>query len=167
MKEIIFLRHAKSDWGNEQLQDIDRHLNERGYTDAYFLAKWFSENKSKPDRFLSSTATRALSTALIFARTMEYDMQRFRLDPNLYECPLTRLFRIIHAQDNDLSSLMIAGHNPCMTEVCNEVSSDHYFENVPTCGIVSFRFNVSKWSEVGRKNGELLFHQFPKNFKQD
>ena len=43
MKELILVRHAKSDWGNESLKDIDRHLNERGYEDAYLLSKWYEK----------------------------------------------------------------------------------------------------------------------------
>ena len=41
MKELILLRHAKSDWGGEFLKDIDRPLNDRGYLDAYVLSEWY------------------------------------------------------------------------------------------------------------------------------
>ena len=32
MKSLYFIRHAKSDWSINHLSDIDRPLNERGYT---------------------------------------------------------------------------------------------------------------------------------------
>ena len=38
MKNLTFIRHAKSDWGNEFLKDIDRPLAQKGYKDAYELS---------------------------------------------------------------------------------------------------------------------------------
>ena len=34
MKQLLLIRHAKSDWGNASLSDFDRPLNERGKRDA-------------------------------------------------------------------------------------------------------------------------------------
>lgn len=79
MKELILVRHAKSDWGSEVLKDIDRPLNERGYRDAYFMSNWFVKEKAKPQVIVSSSATRALSTAMIFARIMDADVKKIRI----------------------------------------------------------------------------------------
>jgi len=95
MKELIFVRHAKSDWGTEFLQDIDRHLNERGYRDAYFLSEWYEKNKNKPDLILSSTATRALSTAFIFARALEQTTDKIKLEEKIYEASLENLLSVL------------------------------------------------------------------------
>ena len=35
MKQLILIRHAKSDWGNPGLDDFDRPLNERGKNDIF------------------------------------------------------------------------------------------------------------------------------------
>ena len=39
MKHLILVRHAKSDGGNPELDDIDRPLNERGKKDAPAMAR--------------------------------------------------------------------------------------------------------------------------------
>jgi phosphohistidine phosphatase len=165
MKEIIFVRHAKSDWGTEFLKDVDRHLSERGYRDAYFLGDWYLRNKSKPDLILSSTATRALNTALIFARASEFNMAHFHLEKRIYEASIARLFSVIREQDNSYKSIMLFGHNPSLTNICNELSDDLFFDNIPTSGMASYNFNVQSWAEVDSKKGKLNFFQFPKNFK--
>ncbi len=64
MKTIYLIRHAKSDWDNPLLQDIERPLNERGYADANVMGT----RLKTPGLIISSPAVRALSTALIFAR---------------------------------------------------------------------------------------------------
>jgi phosphohistidine phosphatase len=40
-----------------------------------------------------------------------------------------------------------------------------YFDNVPTCGIVSLKFDINSWSELKEKSGRLHFYQYPKDFK--
>jgi phosphohistidine phosphatase len=166
MKQITFVRHAKSDWGNEFLKDIDRPLNEQGYSDAYFLSEWFRKNKSLPDLIISSTATRAFNTALIFSRTFDFDMRCFGLEKEIYESTSERLNAFIKELDDDKNSLMLFGHNPAITNICNELGEDLFFDNVPTCGIVSLTFNISSWKTLAPKTGILDFYQFPKDFKQ-
>jgi phosphohistidine phosphatase len=166
MKQITFVRHAKSDWGNEFLKDIDRPLNEQGYSDAYFLSEWFRKNKSLPDLIISSTATRAFNTALIFSRTFDFDMRCFGLEKEIYESTSERLNAFIKELDDDKNSLMLFGHNPAITNICNELGEDLFFDNVPTCGIVSLTFNISSWKTLALKTGILDFYQFPKDFKQ-
>lgn len=165
MKELTFVRHAKSDWGDENLRDIDRPLNNRGYSDAYYTANWYAMNKKKPDVMISSTATRALNTALIFARILDYDMANFHLNKNLYETNVSKLLNILKTQENSKNHLMIFLHNPAITNFCNELSEDLYFENVATCGIVSFEIKIKSWDELEYKTGKLNYHQFPKDFK--
>jgi phosphohistidine phosphatase len=165
MKELIIVRHAKSDWGADFLKDIDRPLNERGYRDTYFLSEWFSEKKSRPDLILSSTATRALSTALIFARALEQPASGFATEKNIYEASVETLLSVIRQQRDTQASVMIFGHNPSLTTLCNQLSDDLYIDNLPTCGIVSYGFSFSRWADLEPGTGHLNYFQFPKNFK--
>lgn len=165
MKELILIRHAKSDWGSEFLKDIDRHLNDRGYSDAYLLSNWYLKNQTIPDLILSSTATRALSTALIFARTLDLDMTNFVLDKNMYESTATKLLAIIKKQDDAKKTIMLFSHNPGITNLCNDLCKDVFFENIPTCGIVSLKFDTRSWKDIKEENAKLSYHQFPKDYK--
>ena len=158
-------RHAKSDWGNEFLQDVDRHLNERGYSDAYFLSEWYLKNKTLPQLILSSTAIRAMSTALIFARKFNARTGAFALEKDLYEASHLQILAVLKKQNNSLNSVMLFGHNPGLTSVCNELTNDLFFDNIPTCGIVSLSFEITKWSDLNGKKGKLNYYQFPKEFK--
>jgi phosphohistidine phosphatase len=165
MKQLIFVRHAKSDWGNEWLKDIDRPLNDRGYGDAYSQSQWFLAHQIVPDVIISSTATRAFNTALIFARTLNFNMANFLIEKDIYEGSVETLLSVIKNQSNQAKSIMLFGHNPAFTNICNELSDNLFFDNVPTCGIVSFNFDIAKWTELTNKKGSLNFQQFPKDFK--
>jgi phosphohistidine phosphatase len=164
-KEVILVRHAKSDWGTEFLKDIDRPLNARGYNDAYFLSRWFAENHKIPQKIISSTATRALNTALIFARTLDFDMNAFSLEKNIYESGAKALISVIRSQKPETESVMIFCHNPTITDVCNLLINEFFVDNVPTCGMVGMKFSLNDWNDISEKKGSLSFYQFPKNFK--
>jgi phosphohistidine phosphatase len=167
MRELFLIRHAKSDWGTEFLKDVDRPLNERGYSDAYFMSKWFLKNKKTPDLILSSTATRALNTGLIFARALEFDMKNFLLEEKIYESSVATLLSVLREQADNAQSLMVFCHNPCITEICNRLNDDVFIDNVPTCGIVNLNFEIDNWRDLGDKKGHMGFFQFPKDFRNN
>lgn len=167
MKELILVRHAKSDWGNEYLKDIDRHLNDRGYSDAYLLSKWYEKNYSAPDLILASTATRALNTALIFARALDFNMHNFKIEKDIYESTFQTLLSVIKKQDDTKKILMLFGHNPDITNLCNELCKDIFYDNIPTCGMVSIVFESASWKNINQTNSKLRFQQFPKEYKNN
>ena len=56
MKELLLIRHAKSNWSNALMDDFDRPLNERGNSDAPRMAKILSSKGIHVDAIISSTA---------------------------------------------------------------------------------------------------------------
>jgi phosphohistidine phosphatase len=166
MKELVLIRHAKSDWTKESIQDIDRPLGERGYEDAYILSKWFKEEMGLPDLIISSPATRALNTAFIFARTFGFKETDVILDETLYESTVKSYLKSISQTSNKVNRLMIFGHNPVLTELTNELNSELLFDNIPTCGIIKIGFEFNDWKNILNKpEGKLLLSKFPKSFK--
>lgn len=166
MKELILIRHAKSDWANEAIKDIDRHLNDRGYADAYQLSQWYKSEFTLPDLLLSSPATRAINTAFIFARTFGIPEAQVMVNGDLYESTMQDYLEIISKLDKKNNRVMLFGHNPAITNLTNELNKDLLFENVPTCGIIKIGFPYENWKEVAdKKQGQLLLNKFPKSFK--
>ena len=67
MKELVLVRHAKSDWANESIKDVDRPLSERGFADAWAEAALAHTN---PNR-----------TESAYRRTTFFDQRRETLMP--------------------------------------------------------------------------------------
>jgi phosphohistidine phosphatase len=168
MKKLVLVRHAKSDWGKESLKDIDRHLNERGYDDAYSMSNWYQQHNPMPDLLVSSSATRALSTAFIFARAFGISENAVVINQSIYECDVKTLLKTISGFDNNHKRIMLFGHNPGLTNLVNELNSELHFENVPTSGIVTIGIDIEDWAEMKnmKEQGKLLGYKFPKDFKQ-
>ncbi len=66
MKNIILIRHAKSDWNNENLTDFERPLNSRGLRDAEFMSSKLAHKGLHIDCIISNSAVRALTTSHFF-----------------------------------------------------------------------------------------------------
>ncbi len=96
------------------------------------------------------------------AKTLGTD---FYLSRHFYESSKENLVALIKKQKDTYKSIMLFGHNPGFTEVCNAISDKYYFDNVPTCGIVSFTLDVSSWKNLKLKSAILNYQQFPKEYK--
>jgi len=82
MKTLYIVRHAKSSWEYEGIEDIDRPLKRRGIKDAHLMSKFLSKEIDRPDVFVSSSANRALHTALIFCENFEYPLSNIKIKGN-------------------------------------------------------------------------------------
>lgn len=165
MKRLILVRHAKSDWGDEGLKDIDRPLNKRGYDAAYRMSEWLAKKSEVPQLFISSDATRALSTAMIFARNLNYPANEVVVLQQVYESTAKTLKDVITQIDNKNESAIIFAHNPGITNLTNELTDDLFFDDLPTCALVALDFDVKTWKEAATSKAKIAFHQFPKEFK--
>ena len=62
MKKLTLIRHAKSDWSDEGLRDVDRAINERGWRAARVIGNWMAEQRLLFDLVLASPAVRVAET---------------------------------------------------------------------------------------------------------
>ena len=161
MKTLYLVRHAKSDWANETLADIDRPLNNRGYNDAHKMSSLLKQNKNIPELIISSPATRAISTALIFSRNLNYDVSKIEIKSDLYEKQYSDYLSLIHNINSSINSVMIFAHNPNITELSNFLTKA-FTNNIPTCGIVGLRTKGDNWTTFDFQSAELFLYEFPK-----
>lgn len=162
MKTLYLVRHAKSSWKNPELADFDRPLNKRGNRDAPFMGEVLSDKKVKPDFILSSPAKRAKKTAIEIAEKIGFPVKNISFDEEVYEASMNTLLALIKKLDERDKSVMIFGHNPGLT-MLNNYLSDHYIDNIPTCGIVALQTD-KEWKEIGKNSFRFLFFEQPKMY---
>lgn len=160
MKKLYLVRHAKSSWKEEGLQDIDRPLKGRGIRDAYTTSEWLRKQGDRPEVLISSPATRALHTALIFAKNLDVQYSDIEIRDKLYEATIADLFSLVHGLDDQWQAVMIFSHNPTLTQFVNKCI-DHRIDNVPTTGVACLSFAQKRWSDIDKK-AELVFFDYPK-----
>ncbi|HLT50378.1 MAG TPA: histidine phosphatase family protein [Arenibacter sp.] len=162
MKTVILVRHAKSSW-EYNVSDRDRPLVERGIRDAHKVAKEFSKKTVKIDAAYSSPANRALHTAVIFLRTLDFPFSKFELSDSLYDFGGDGVLSFIRSLDNGIQTVIIFGHNEAFTHIANSLG-DRHIGNVPTSGSVQLKFDVKDWRSIEKgTTGKTLF---PKDLKE-
>jgi len=166
LKRIYLVRHAKSSWSNADLRDFDRPLNKRGKHDASFMAELIREKGIHPEIIVSSTAKRAFTTAEIFANGLDYQADKIIQDSNLYEAGVNDILKVISMINEDISNIMIFGHNPGLTDAANFITGSH-IENISTSGVVSCISDMDRWNKIGERTCTLEFFEYPKKYYEE
>ena len=160
MKKLYLVRHAKSSWKHEGVKDMDRPLKGRGIRDAYSTSEWLRNQGDRPDVLVSSPATRALHTALIFSKNLSTQFNEIEIEEAIYNASVKELMDLVKSFDDQYESVMLFGHNPTITEFVNKCI-DHRIDNVPTTGVACLSFEKDSWADIDKK-AELVFFDYPK-----
>ena len=160
MKTLLLVRHAKSSRDDTAIPDKDRPLNDRGKRDAPKMGERLSKRDLKPDLILSSPARRALRTAEIIAKKLDYRLKDIVVDDRLYAGEADDLIRVIHKLGDKLERVMMFGHNPELTELAHRLSSK--ITHMPTCAIAEFTFDAKSWSYIGKAKPSSVTLDYPK-----
>ena len=158
------MRHAKSSWDFEDLSDHDRPLDNRGRKDAPLMGRELVSREVTLDLMMSSTAVRALTTATLVARELEYEQDKIAVEEQIYKADKQELLEIINSIPNQFDKVMLIGHNYTITELANLLSPD-LIPEIPTAGVVALSFACTTWREISKENATLDFFDYPKNHK--
>ncbi len=163
MKNLLIMRHAKSDWGNN-LPDIERPLNNRGKKAAPLMADYLKKVKKKPDIILSSPAKRALSTALIMKEILGLDKD-IKIVKVFYFGFMNELIDSIKDIDNTYDTVLIVGHNPVWEDLVSDLTGAADYI-MPTAAIASIIFNTDDWQKITETDSTLEWSVTPKSLKK-
>ncbi|HIJ38652.1 MAG TPA: histidine phosphatase family protein, partial [Rhodospirillaceae bacterium] len=91
--------------------DFDRPLNKRGRKAARALARYFLDLGQVPPLVLCSPACRTRQTLKPLARRLGAALS-VHFEPCIYEASARRLLGCLTALPDDLTSVLLIGHNP-------------------------------------------------------
>jgi len=158
MKTLLLARHAKSDWDVAGLRDHDRPLNARGRRDAPAMAQRLVDEGLEVQRIVSSTATRALSTAGSYASSFGLALVE---EPALYAASARTILQIAADLPDDIEVAMLVGHNPGMADAVAELTGS--FVEFPTCAVAECAVDIATWSELIEGSGTVLRLRTPRD----
>ncbi|RKD19480.1 histidine phosphatase family protein [Pelobium manganitolerans] len=161
-KQILLIRHAKSDWSNGSNSDFNRPLNPRGLRDSVDMASRLNMQHLVPQKLVSSPALRAATTCQLMAQTWHRNLSEIQFEASIYEANVTALLDVINALDDEDDLVALFGHNNGITDLAVYLSDADLF-NIPTCGVALIQFPFDSWAMVSKHTGNLLMYDFPKN----
>jgi phosphohistidine phosphatase len=163
MKRLTLVRHAKSDWGDASLDDLDRPLNKRGERDAPAMAARLVKAGLEPTLMISSPAARAMATAREFARAFGYPAGRIRQADEAYLAAPGELLDVVRRLGGRATHVMLFGHNPGISGFGARLTGDDSSGEMPTGAVTSLLVPLKDWSELGFGKAKRDFHDFPKS----
>jgi len=162
MKTLFLIRHAKSDWTIDGLLDIDRPLNSRGYTDAHTMSMLLKKQEIVPDIIITSPAVRAISTALIFSRNLNFNPSEIIIDKILYETSVNSYSGVVSRIESKNKIVLLFGHNPIISDFATLLVPS-FTNEISTCGIVAIQKQVKSWDQFIAAKAQKMYYDFPKN----
>lgn len=160
-RKLIIVRHGKSCWDHQGLDDIDRPLAERGILNSAEMAKRLLEKDIVPELILTSPACRALNTALIMLRNWGLQPGKLQIHDPLYDAYLKEIGEVVATAPPEIATLAIYGHNPSFTAYANSFL-EKPLDNLPTAGVVVVTLDSKGWSKIGRKEVKETYVDYPK-----
>jgi len=160
MKNIYFLRHAKSSWDDFSLKDFDRPLSTRGIQDADLMGNYFRSKKIKLDMVFSSPSKRTIETLEHF---FQLEKPKIEFEESIYHASLDDILSVIFGIPEHMNNIMLVGHNPSMHEI-TEFLGNEFINKYPTCCLAAFKTDIS-WDKLSNGCGNLEFMKKPSELR--
>ena len=155
MRILTLVRHAKSSRDYPELSDFERPLNSRGRKEAPAIAARLRKADIKPDLLISSPATRAITTARLFAEELNLHLDEIVLNPHIYEASAWTLLHIVRSLPQEHMEVMLFGHNPGISHFAHDLAKCE-FDEMPTGAAVRIELPARGWSLIQPGSGKVL-----------
>ncbi|GAA2666067.1 SixA phosphatase family protein [Streptomyces aculeolatus] len=157
-RSIVLLRHAKADWAQDS--DHERPLAERGRADAPAAGDFLAAHDIDPDLTLCSSAKRTRETWKLVVGKLPR-RPRTVYEERLYEASLGELIQVLNEVPDDVSTLLVIGHNPGMHGLADALAGSAEGDTLsrlsrgfPTSGVAVVEF-AGSWKSVEHGVGRL------------
>jgi phosphohistidine phosphatase len=154
MKTLYLLRHAKSSWKQDVLDDFDRPLNKRGRAAAVAIGRFLAEGGMLPSQVLCSSARRTRETLERLQEVLATPLPA-RFEKGLYLADAPSLLRRVKRLNDSLASVMLVGHNPGLEHLALLVAAEgdetlrrELAAKFPTGGLAILEASVERWADL-------------------
>ena len=165
-KHLYLLRHAKSDWDDRALADLDRPLAPRGRKAAAALAAHIERTGISPALVLCSPARRTMDTLRLISGSFR-DPVEILVEEELYGAGMGDLLRRLRKVPGSTPSVMLIGHNPSIHELALALARgvddlNQLKGKFPTAAMATLAV-PGPWKDLGTEPADLLEFALPRD----
>jgi len=154
------MRHAKSDWHADYGQDHDRPLNARGERSARLMGRLLVRMGLVPDRAISSSAVRALTTVRLAAEAGSWPTP-IDVEPDFYGTGPGTVLEVA-SRAPDVDRLMLVGHQPTWSMVVQQLTGAA--ADMKTASVAVVDLIIDDWADLLDVSGVLVALYRPRHF---
>ncbi len=168
-RELLILRHAKSDWSTSAIADFDRPLAPRGRSDAPAMGAWMKREGLLPAHVVSSPAERARETALAVSKELGIKKKNISWDTEIYAADVPGLLRALARCPGEISPVLLIGHNPGLEDLVLYLAAEAVVipddgKLLPTAALARLEM-PENWGKLDRGDAQLLSITRPRDIK--
>jgi phosphohistidine phosphatase len=163
-RQLILLRHAKSDWPD--VPDRERPLAKRGRRDAPRIGRWLREHGYQPDVVVCSSARRTRQTWDLVAPELG-GSPAVHFEPRAYAASAQTLLYLAQELPGRYRSALLIGHNPGLSDLAASLAAPpesddgpHSHISLPTAAVAVVEFS-GDWPSLTPGHTRLTDHITP------
>lgn len=162
-KKLYLVRHAKAESHAPMFKDFERELIGEGYITSARMGAFLKNSGANIQRIAASSAFRTKQTAQVLAEQLEFNWEDVELIDNLYDCGPRAYLAAVNETSEDVSELMIVGHNPDISYFAEYLTKD-FQESMSKTSVCLIEFEEdTEWSHVSSRMGKFLDYFTNKN----
>ena len=161
MITLHLLRHAKSSWQQNDLNDIDRPLNTRGVKACHSIGKYLTNIIHRQTSVMLSPACRAQQTWSLISEQLNNQPLCTSTHGALYTFDAAQLLAFVCQLDNSHTEVLLVGHNPAIEELASYMVSE-FTQHVPTCAFLTLVSDISTWQEADGATFSIVEYVTPR-----
>lgn len=158
---LMLLRHGKSDWDAGSRDDFNRPLAPRGVRSAERMGEVLRDLDLVPDLVVSSSATRARSTAELARITGGWD-SRLVIEDRLYGASVMETLSAAADHGADHDRVLLVGHEPTWSMTVQYITGARVAMRTATC--VDMELDAVDWTDLASTSGSLVTLLQPRHF---
>ena len=168
MKRLWVLRHAKSSWADEGIEDHDRPLAPRGERAAVLIGALLAQRDVRPDQVLASTALRVRQTVERVLEQLPSPVPAC-FEPDLYLADADDWIDRLRALE-DVDEVIVVGHNPGLEDLVAQLAPGgersalrRLRDGLVTAALAEIELDSKDWHGLRPHKGRLRSLSRPKD----
>ncbi|MBM3695970.1 MAG: histidine phosphatase family protein [Actinobacteria bacterium] len=160
VKELVLLRHAKSDWAAAFTDDADRPLNARGREAAGVMGRVLSRAGKAPDLVLTSPARRSRETVELAGAAGAWAAPVV-VDSRLSPGSPGAVIAAVRDRAGDAGRVLVVGHEPAWSQTVAALTGGG---RVKMATAAAACLEVASWADLEPGRAVLLWMLVPRLF---
>ncbi|MFY0599076.1 MAG: histidine phosphatase family protein [Cyclobacteriaceae bacterium] len=148
VRKIFLLRHGEAALPEYGIKDFERPLTARGENKIRALGDQLKNEGTRFDSVFCSSSKRTKETYECLCESMQTNWYVEYKD-EIYEAPVRALFEVLVNTEDEISNLLLIGHNPGISFL-SEYLSDEAIIGMSPGQLVKLEFGFGSWSELSK-----------------
>jgi len=157
MLNLYVMRHSKSSWNDDNIEDFERPLSNRGKKDIKLIIAFLRKKKITFDLAYISSSKRTKQTFKILKNNI--NCKKIIYSKKFYLCSESFIINTIKNIKKKYKNILIVNHEPCCKNKLSFIS-----KKFSTSAIAKLVFSIENWENLKNYSGNLTLFKTPKDF---